>query len=137
MNSNYKKLLKRAREKIPEEIYQESRFKAPKAEVLIQGNKTIIKNFSSICKTLRRDKESVSKFLIKEIGTAGTVENGFLKLNGNFSEKRINEKLEEYINTFVLCRECKKPDTQLKRDKGVLILKCEACGARYPVQSSK
>ena len=43
----------------------------------------------------------------------------------------INKKLEEFTNKYVLCKECKKPDTHIEElGHGLKQLICEACGAR-------
>ncbi|MEK6812055.1 MAG: translation initiation factor IF-2 subunit beta, partial [Nanoarchaeota archaeon] len=36
---------------------------------------------------------------------------------------------------FVLCKECKKPDTELLREDRVTFIHCLACGAKHPVRS--
>ena len=125
----YKKLLTRAMKKLSQKEFR-SRFSFPEAETLIQGPKTLVKNFSSICKSLRRDPEHLARFLVKELGTSGVIENDWLRLKGEFPNERVNEKLKLYIKNFVLCKECGKPDTKLKDN----LIKCEACGANYSVK---
>ena len=44
-------------------------------------------------------------------------------------------KIELYAKTFVLCQECNKPDTELMKEGGVLVMKCTACGAKHPVKA--
>jgi len=51
-----------------------------------------------------------------------------------FSETQVNEFFKNYLNQFVLCHECKKPDTHFEDMKGVKMLKCEACGAVSPTK---
>lgn len=126
---NYEELLTQAREKVSEKE-SKARFTFPEAETLIQGPKTLVKNFSSICKDLRRSPEHLSRFLVKELGTSGAIERDWLRLKGNFSPERVNEKLKLYVKKFVLCKECGKPDTELKDN----VIKCEACGATYSVK---
>ncbi len=41
---------------------------------------------------------------------------------------------KKYIDDFVTCKQCLKPDTVLVSSKGVMTLKCEACGAINPVR---
>ena len=50
-------------------------------------------------------------------------------LVGKFSNQQINEIIVSYTNQFVLCPECKRPDTNVVEKQGVRMLKCEACGA--------
>jgi translation initiation factor 2 subunit 2 len=125
----YEKMLDRIYAGLPKRTLSKERFEMPRAESLVQGKKTIIKNFSAIAKTIKRDEKHMFKFITKESASAGATEEGRLILNGKFSETQINELIKNYITQFVLCPECKKPDTQIKVMRGVKVLKCEACGA--------
>lgn len=108
----------------------------PTAEPLIQGNQTIIKNFDAICSALRRKPEAVAKYLSKELASPGSIEGGRLVVQGRFGLKTISDKIQSYVDTRVICRECKKPDTHTDEiGRGVKILICEACGARTPIRA--
>jgi translation initiation factor 2 subunit 2 len=130
---NYDKLLSQAYSKLPEKAKEKSRFKMPLFESFIQGKETIVKNFSSVATALRRDPDQIAKYLFKEMATVGSEEGGRLTLKGRFREEELNKRLKEYVDTYVLCEECNKPDTQLVVQDKVLFLRCEACGARSPV----
>ncbi|MFX1308490.1 MAG: translation initiation factor IF-2 subunit beta, partial [Promethearchaeota archaeon] len=39
-----------------------------------------------------------------------------------------------YTKTYVLCKICNKPDTQIQREGKKLYLKCTACGAREEIK---
>jgi len=105
----------------------------PVAESFIQGNKTTIKNFSGIMKAINRDSEQakrhIFKYFTRETGTSAVLEEGKMILNRKFSDIQVNNLLKAYIEQFVLCPECKKPDTHVMEKQGVKLLKCEACGA--------
>jgi len=47
----------------------------------------------------------------------------------------INKKIKKYASEFVFCSECSKPDTKLTEEKGVIYLKCLACGTKKPVKN--
>lgn len=126
----YEDLLKRAYESLPEKKEAGERFEIPTAETLIQGNKTIIKNFEAIAGKLRREPKHLAKYLYGELAVYGTIEGSRLVLNTKVAERTVNEKLKDYVNTYVICKQCKKPDTKLV-DKQTII--CEACGARGSV----
>lgn len=118
---------------LPKKLLNKERFEIPKAESFVQGTKTIIKNFSAILKAVNRDSEQATrhlfKYLARETATAAVIEENKLVLNGKFSEQQVNNLLKNYIEQFVLCPICKKPDTHVTEKQGVKILKCEACGA--------
>ncbi len=133
----YEELLKRAMEQRPKEIVEKSRFEIPKAISNIQGNRTIITNFSRIAQTLNRDKKHLMKFFDRELATNGVLSEQSAEFIGRFSNSQINSKIEKYVEEFVLCKECGKPDTKLLKEDRHTILKCTACGARRPVRSIK
>ncbi|MCD6368122.1 MAG: translation initiation factor IF-2 subunit beta [Candidatus Aenigmarchaeota archaeon] len=131
---DYKELLKRAEDKISKELSSEGRFKVPKADVLIMGNNTIIKNFVDISSYLNRDKKHLLKFLTKELAAPGEFEGGRVRFIGRFDKKKIDEKIDLYVKEFVICPVCGKPDTKLIKEDDLVKLKCEACGSKKVVK---
>ena len=111
------------------------RFDIPKVTGHIQGNKTIISNFSAMCSLLRRLPEQLLKYLQRELATPAEIKGGRLELGRKISSMQINEKIVRYCQDFVLCKECGKPDTQLMKENRVLFMKCTACGAKHPVKA--
>ncbi len=131
----YEELLKRARANLPESVLKHERFDIPRAVGHIEGNKTIISNFSQICDIFRREPSQLLKYLQRELATPAHIDGSRLILGRKMSASLINAKIEEYANNFVLCYECKKPDTQLIKQDKVTLIKCQACGARHPLKS--
>jgi translation initiation factor 2 subunit 2 len=125
----YLKLLKRAKENMPDLKKEGERFEIPKADV-VTGKQTVIKNFLDISKTLRRDPKHIAKFLFKEIAVPGSMNGNELVLQGRVLPSMINQRIAEYTKEFVFCNECGKADTMVQKADRTLILKCEACGAR-------
>ena len=134
---DYKKLMKRAVELRPESVSRDTRFELVKPDVMNIGNKTIIRNFSDICKNMRREEAHVAKFLSKELAAPNTIESGKLSINARILPSIIERKLNEYANEFLFCPQCGKPDTQIVKINGFLFLKCEACGSRKPIRNLK
>ncbi len=131
---DYEKMLTRARMLLPKRVLEKRRFEMPKVDSIIQGNRTIFRNFSEIAKIIRRDEKHFFKFITKELAVAGNIEGGRLILNGKFTNYQIQKVVENYINTYVLCPECKRPDTHFIEEHGIKMLKCEACGAISPIK---
>ena len=126
----YEKMLDGLYAGLPAETKRHERFEMPQAESFIQGNKTFVKNFGFILKVINRDRKHLFKFLAKETATSAAIDDsGRLVLNGKFGREQVNKLVSDYINLFVLCPECKKPDTKVIEKQGVRMLKCEACGA--------
>jgi len=133
----YEEMLDRGRKKIPESLLKSERFEIPKVLGHIQGNKTVISNFYQIASALRREPEHLLKFILRELATPGELNKSILIFGRKLSAAMINEKIDQYAKTFVICRECKRPDTQLIKDKETTFLRCQACGAKYPVETIK
>jgi len=134
---DYESLLKKAYEKLPNTETAINRFKIPLAETMIQGNQTIIKNFSQISEILRRDPKHILKFLTKELATPAGFDGTRVILQSKIPNRLVQQKLELYIKEYVFCKECGQPDTQLIKEKRITFLKCEACGAKASVKSIK
>jgi len=131
----YENLLDNVYESIPKINNNTERFEMPKAIGHIQGNKTIITNFTKIADTFRRPYQQLMKYLLRELATPGNIEGQRLILGRKLSAALINVKIEQFANEFVLCPDCKKPDTILKKEDRFLVMKCTACGAKHPVKS--
>ncbi len=132
----YEKLLDEAYKKVKQISSEDGeRFKMPKIEGYFEGKKTILTNFSQIAGYIRRNPEQFQKFLLKELATSGQKDGDRLVLNNKIQSAKINQKMEEYISEFVLCRECKKPDTELIKEDRLMFIHCLACGAKHPVRS--
>ena len=130
----YDALLDRARDRIPTDISERNRWTMPTPEVLVEGNQTIIRNFSSIVDAMDRDANHVYQYLINELGTSGTREQVRVMLKGRVPPKRIKEKIVAYVKTYILCEQCKAPDTRFIKEERTTLLKCQACGATRPVR---
>ncbi|MBI4399764.1 translation initiation factor IF-2 subunit beta [Candidatus Micrarchaeota archaeon] len=132
---NYEELLDKGYKSLPEKVLRHERFEIPLVESFNQGSKTILKNFDFISQTLRRKPEEIVKYLTKELAVPISIEGQRLILQSKFNERILNEKIKSYCETFVICKECKKPDTKLQElERGRRMLVCEACGARAPVR---
>lgn len=131
---DYEQLLERAMKKLPETTAESARFEMPKVKGHIQGNKTVISNFHQIANSLGRPIEHFLKYLLKELASPGDLKQSALILGTKISASRINEKIEQYVKDFVLCPECKKPDTKLIKEDKVSFIKCAACGAKHTIK---
>lgn len=132
---NYEKMLEEAYGKIKQTDNYSERFEIPKIEGHFEGRKTILSNFYQITSYLRRKPEHFQKFILKELAASGQREGDRLILNIKVPSSKINQKIEAYIREFVLCRECKKPDTEIIREDRINFVHCMACGAKHSVRS--
>ena len=132
---DYEQLLDDAYKKVKKVVGNGERFEIPKVEGQFQGKKTLITNFFAITSHLRREPEHFQKFLLRELAAAGVVEGERLVLNKKVPSAKINPKIEQYAKEFVICKECKKPDTELVKEGRLTYLHCLACGAKHPIYS--
>ena len=133
---DYKELLKQAREKLPKSVFEKERFEIPKIRGHIQGNKTILTNFLQVADVLGRKPEHLLKYILKGLATPGDIKkSGSVIIGTKVGAARINEKIRQYANGFVLCSECGKPDTKMEKEDKFTFLKCHACGARHPIKA--
>ena len=136
MTPEYESLLEKAYKKVKTiDTSSGERFEIPKVKGLVQGKNTIITNIVEIAAYIRRPVEHLAKFLQKELATHGRIDKDRLILNSKLNSHRVNEKIELYVKDFVLCHECKKPDTEIISEKGIKFKHCLACGAKYPIKS--
>jgi translation initiation factor 2 subunit 2 len=134
---DYESLLNKAFDKLPKTVKTGERFVMPVAETGLQGNQTVIKNFSQICEFLGRDPKHLLKFLTKELATPANFDGTRANLQTKVQQGLIQKKLEAYVKEYVICKECTRPDTKLIKEDRISFLKCEACGAKISVKAVK
>lgn len=129
---DYDDLLEKGMEEA-QDLEEGDRFEVPVADTRKDGSKTVIEDFSDIASKFGRDEKHLSKYIQNEMGTAGHIEGDELVLNGEFRRGNIQGKIQQYADEYVFCPECSRPDTEITKEKGVEMLKCQACGARNPI----
>lgn len=135
--NDYDSLLNQAKDNLPEEISEHDRFEIPDVDILQEGNTTIFKNFTDVADQINRSPEKFLKFLLGELGTAGEKENDRVVFKGKISPRKIRGKVEDYVEKYVLCSECGRPDTRLVKENRIDIIKCDACGAHRPIKGKQ
>jgi len=130
---DYRELLKRARSQLPSEIREHKRFEVPKPRSFATGMRTILTNFKEICDALNREPHYVLKFLSGEMATAATMQGSRAIFHGKFGHDTFERLIERYVKEFVVCPICKRPDTKIVKERRLLFLVCEACGARSSI----
>lgn len=133
---DYDKLLDRARSQVPEDAFKKSgeRFQVPEVKLMLQGNRSIWQNFQEIINILNRPGKEVLKFVSGQIGTAGNMEGSNAIFNGKFNAEVLDEVLNRYIDSYVICPVCTRPDTDIKKEGHAYYMVCTACGARTAIR---
>ena len=132
---DYEYLLNRLYQRLPARGAKAHRFELPRLVIERVGTKTMIRNFRQISNVMRRDPRIVMRYLLKELGTSGNYDedSGILVINAKVSAATLNNLIQRFVKTYVICPTCGAPDTRLERRGRTWILVCEACGAEQPV----
>jgi len=102
------------------------------------GIKTVLPNVSDVARSLSRPPSYPTKYFGGELGAQSTIDekNDRYIVNGAHDANRLRELLDGFIDKFVLCGECKNPETDLFLTKNEDIFRdCKACGARTQIDS--
>ncbi len=132
---DYNKLLDSAYKEVKPIKDSGERFEIPKIQGHVEGTKTILTNMQQIASILRRKQEHLLKFLLKELATSGKIQGNQVILQTKIPSSKINNKIEQYTKEFVICKECKKPDTELIKQDRLTFVHCLACGAKHSVRT--
>jgi len=112
------------------------RYKMPKISGKIEGRgngiKTLLVNVREVAMALNREAPEVTKFFGTELGAQTTfeAETDRAIVNGAHSDVLLLEKMRIYIEKFVLCGNCKLPETHYKIKDSIITQRCLACGAK-------
>jgi len=132
---DYRSLLERAYKMLPERGARRERLEVEPPEVVVTGKRTFIMNFKKICDTINRDPRLVLRYLLKELGSSGNVEDDVAVIYTATTPKMIASLMEVFLKNYVYCPVCGSPDTILKREeRRMMSLRCLACGAISPVK---
>jgi translation initiation factor 2 subunit 2 len=134
MQYDYEKLLKKAHSQIPEVVSKRERLELPRISHSVIGMRTIIHNFKEIAEALNRDPRHLLKFLTREMATAATMQESRVIFQGKFFRETFERLIQRYMEQFVICPVCKRPDTKIVKEKRLSFLVCEACGAKSSVR---
>lgn len=129
----YQALLDRARAKLPPVQVGRERLQIPEPDVMGDGKNTVIRNFQEIAEVLRREPAHLIGFLAREFGCPGVLDLPRGVLKSRLTKDAIGLRVKEYTEKYVICSECKRPDTHLVKEGRLTLLVCEACGAQRPV----
>ncbi len=134
---SYQALLERARAKLPPVRTGGERFQVPEPDVMIDGKNTVIRNFQEITGVVRREPAHLIGYLAREFGCPGVLDLPRGVLKSRLTKDQLAQRVRDYTAKYVICSECKRPDTHLQKDGRFTLLVCEACGAQRPVTMSR
>ena len=134
MSYDYEALLKRARSQIPEVGLKQERLEIPRLQHATIGMRTTIYNFREVAEALNRDSMHLLKYMSGEMATAATVQQSRAIFQGKFGADTFERLMQRYVESFITCPICKRPDTKIVKEKRLSFLVCEACGAKSSIK---
>jgi len=131
----YEKLLKRIdSERSKNSTGTDSRFELPPVDVMWEGQRTYLRNFSDFPKILRRDSAKLLQYLSKEFAVPAERIGDSAMFIGRRDPDDFTRLLKIYVNDYIMCPTCKSPDTRTEKEKRISFLICEACGAKSTIK---
>ena len=102
------------------------------------GIKTAIPNISDVGLSLHRQPGEVNKFFGCELGAQTTYAEATDRaiVNGAHTDATLQNLIHRYIELFVLCPNCRLPETEYKIKNDCIYHRCAACGAKEMVDMS-
>lgn len=117
----------------------EYRYKMPAVFGKIEGSgngiKTVMPNILDVASALHRTAGEVNKFFGIELGAQSrySAETDRAIVNGAHTDQVLQDLMHRYIEKFVLCPNCRLPETAYKIKGDSIYHKCAACGAKEMV----
>jgi translation initiation factor 2 subunit 2 len=131
----YEKLLKRIDSKNSKNSAKiDSRFELPPVDVMWEGQRTFLRNFSDFPKIMRRDPAKLLQYLSKEFAVPAERIGDTAMFIGKRDPDDFTRLLKIYTNDYIICPTCKSPDTRTEKEKRISFLICEACGAKSTIK---
>ena len=129
--NEYENLLKRIQNNLGNtEKKSANRFELPVVDVMWEGQKTFLRNFSDFPKALRRDPDKVLQYLSKEFAVPAERLGDKAMFIGKRAPDDFTRLFQIYVKDYLECPTCKSPDTQITKENRISFLICEACGAK-------
>ena len=132
---DYEKLLKRIEKKLIKNYkVTDGRFELPPVDVMWEGQKTYLRNFTEYPKMMRRDSSKLLQYLSKEFAVPAERVGDSAMFIGKRDPDDFKRLLEIYVSDYVKCLTCQSPDTRIEKEKRIHFLICEACGAKSTIK---
>jgi translation initiation factor 5 len=102
------------------------------------GQRTILLNINDIAQELNRDSDIITSYLVSILGCKCIInKEGQCVLYGTHGKDVVQNGIYDFISLFVLCQNCKNPETYYIREKEDIVMKCNACPELSKIQMNK
>ncbi len=91
---------------------------------------TTLNNFTKFCQELQFNPDIIIKIIGKKLSCKTAIDKNtkLYYLQGKFNHSEINEIVYNFIQKYLLCFQCDKPEVLLKAKPDKIKQKCKACG---------
>lgn len=104
------------------------RYKMEKLNVIAQKNKTVISNIKKVCDDLAVNPEMLYKFFKKRFSISMNMDKQYiLSTSKQITYDEFEKVLREFIEKYVLCRQCNLPELSYNNEKNKIIRICKSC----------
>ena len=135
VKSDYENLLKRIEKNLMKNSKDvDDRFELPPVDVMWEGQRTYLRNFSEYPKIMRRDPAKLLQYLSKEFAVPAERVGDSAMFIGKRDPDDFTRLLEIYVSDYIRCITCQSPDTKIEKEKRIHFLICEACGAKSTIK---
>ena len=93
---SYDEMLERAKEILPDEAAETSRFEIPNVKGHVEGAKTVVNNWMQITDALRRKPEHLLKYVQKELATPGEIIKTSVVFGSKLGASKLNDNIKQY-----------------------------------------
>lgn len=109
----------------------DNKLKLSKPMIKNENKKTFFLNFRELCLKLSRNELDIQKFISDELSSKSSIDvNGVLILHGIYKYATIQNNIEKFIMSYVLCTECKSHNTIVLKEKSASYLLCNSCKSK-------
>lgn len=103
-----------------------------------QATRSVWSNFGETCKILKREKDHLQAFILKELGTEGNIAGDNLEqlsLKGKYNATKMEGLIKKYALEYIRCPNCKSNDTTLTKNPSTRLrmLECNYCNTKISV----
>ena len=135
VKSDYENLLKRIEKNLMKNSKAvDDRFELPPVDVMWEGQRTYLRNFSEYPKIMRRDPAKLLQYLSKEFAVPAERVGDSAMFIGKRDPDDFTRLLEIYVSDYIRCITCQSPDTKIEKEKRIHFLICEACGSKSTIK---
>ncbi|XP_050340944.1 LOW QUALITY PROTEIN: eukaryotic translation initiation factor 5-like [Bactrocera neohumeralis] len=117
-----------------DDVYYRYKMPALQCKVESSGNgvKTVLPNIHEVCAAINRPEDVLMRFFQFDLGAQTTISKKDDKylIMGSRQEEQMQQSVYSFIKKFVLCGQCKNPETVVHYDakKKSVTKVCGACG---------